>query len=196
MALSFLTGSSCAQDTVSGQGFYDYQSAGKTFRCILPKGWSVYENPFQGREVTDVDGVLVYTGNFENRVTLSVYLFPKGNKLHKNMGKYIAVHSGPVLGVKLEGQDYGPVSDTVLKGIKGKTFQRTLVEYESHVFNQKLRKYVRPLNPRQVSLIETFIVIPAGSGFAAFRYKAPPKSAEMNEPVFRRVVDSFTLLTH
>lgn len=196
LTLSFLAVISFAQNVSSEQNFFDYHSPGKTFRCLLPKGWGIHEIPAHSLEVTGVDGVLVYMGNFENRVTISVNFFPKDNKLHKNMERYIAVHSGPVLGVVLEGQDYGSVSDTMLNGVKGKTFRRTIVEYESHVFNQKLGKYVKPLEPRKVSLTEKFVVIPAGNGFAAFRYKSPPQSAKVNEPVFSLVMDSFTLLIH
>jgi len=195
-ALVFLTGIACAQDSSSGQDFSDYQSPGKTFRCILPKGWNVHEVPDHRRELTKVDGVNAYRGNFEGRVTLSVYYFPEDNKLHKNMERYIEVHSRPVLGMKLEGHDYGPVSDMALKGATGKTFQRSVIEYEDHVFNQKLGKYLEPLYPKQVSLTEIFIVMPAGSGFAAFRYKATPQTSKANEHIFRQVVDSFIFLIY
>jgi hypothetical protein len=194
--LIFLIGIACAQDTSLGQEYSDYQSPGKTFRCILPKGWNVNEVPDHSREVTKVDGVNTYRGNFKDRVTLSVYYFPEGNKLHKNMERYIAVHSRPVLGAKLEGEDYGPVSDMALKGRTGKTFQRSIIEYEDHVFNPKLGKYVEPLHPKEVSLTETFIVMPAGSGFIAFRYKATPQTSKANEHIFRQVVDSFILLIY
>jgi hypothetical protein len=195
-ALVLLIGIAYAQETSLGQEYYDYQSPGKMFRCILPNGWSVHEVPDHSREVTKVDGVNTYRGNFRDRVTLSVYYFPEGNKLHKSMERYIAVHSRPVLGAKLEGEDYEPVSDMELKVGTGKRFQRSIIEYEDHVFIPKLGKYVEPLHPKQVSLTETFIVMPAGSGFVAFRYKATPQDAKANEHIFSRVVDSFTLLIH
>jgi hypothetical protein len=70
-----------------------------------------------------------------------------------------------------------------------------VVEYEDHVYNPRIGRYVEPLHPRQVTLTETFIVAPAGSGFVAFRFKATPEAAKSYESVFHKVVESFSLIT-
>jgi hypothetical protein len=184
--------------TVVAQGgpetsYLEYISPGKNFRCLQPAGWSVLESPEYSREVTKADGFDAYRGGFEDRVTISVRYYPKGNQLYENMEAYIKAHSRPVL-VALPESSYGPVSDIDMKGAKAKTFTLTGVEFESHVFNQKLGVYVEPLHPRKFPYTEKFIVVPAKSGFVAFRCKSRPDMAAQYEGVFRKVIDSFSVL--
>ncbi len=174
-------------------GYVEYISPGKNFRCLQPAGWSVLESPEYSREVTKADGFDAYTGGFEDRVTISVRYYPAGNKLHENMEAYIRAHSRPVL-VALPESSYGPVSDMDVKGARAKTFTRTGIEFESHVYNQRLGTYVEPLHPRKFPYSEKFIVVPAKSGFVAFRYKSRADMSAQYESVFWKVIDSFSFL--
>jgi hypothetical protein len=171
--------------------FTPYESPDKTFRCVVPAGWSIVESPSYSREVSGVDGFDAYRGGFEDRVTISIRYYPPGNKLHKDMDAYIRAYSQPVLTV-LEGQTYGPVKDLDFRGTKARTFERSGYDYESHVYNPKLDRYVEPLHPRKVEYRERFIVMPLKTGFAAFRFKAGPDTAGQYEDVFARVADSFS----
>lgn len=175
------------------QEFQPYKSPDKTFRCVVPSGWSIVENPGYSREVSGVDGFNAYTGGFEDRVTISIHYHPEGNKLHKDMDIYIKRHSRPILGIT-EGQSYGEVRDIDFKGTKARTFESTGYEYESHVYNPKLDRYVEPLHPRKIEYRERFIVMPAGSGFVALRFKARPDMVKQYEDIFAGVADSFSLL--
>lgn len=175
------------------QEFQPYQSPDKTFRCVVPSGWSIMESPGYSREVSKVDGFNAYTGGFEDRVTISIHYHPEGNLLHKDMEIYIKRHSQPILGIQ-EGQSYEKVRDLDFKGTKAKTFERTEYEYESHVYNPKLGRYVEPLHPRKTQYRERFIVMPVKSGFVALRFKARPDMVTQYEDVFARVADSFALL--
>lgn len=175
------------------QEFRPYQSPDGTFRCVLPEGWSIVESPSYSREVSKVDGFNAYTGGFEDRVTISIHYHPEGNLLHKDMDIYIKRHSQPILGIQ-EGQSYEKVRDLDFKGTKARTFERTEYEYESHVYNPKLGRYVEPLHPRKTQYRERFIVMPVKSGFVAFRFKARPDMVRQYEDVFARVADSFALL--
>lgn len=179
---------------VFAQEFKPYQSPDRTFRCALPSGWGIVESPGYSREVSGVDGFDAYSGGFEDRVTISIRYYPRGNKLHKDMDTYIRTFSRPVLAV-MEGQSYGPVKDLDFKGTKAKTFERFGYDYESHVYNQKLDRYVEPLHPRKMEYTERFIVMPAKSGFVAFRYKARPDKVKQYENVFARVTGSFSFPT-
>jgi len=178
---------------VLAQEFTVYKSPDQTFQCVIPSGWNVLESPGYSREVSGVDGFDAYRGGFENRVTISIRYYPKGNKLHKDMETYIRTFSQPVLGIR-EGQSYGAVKDLELKGTKAKNFERSGYDYESHVYNPKLDRYVEPLHPRKVEYTERFIVMPGKSGFVAFRYKARPDLVKQYEGVFNKVTDSFSFL--
>ncbi len=186
-------GTSLAQD--AAQNLSQYSSPDKTFKCLLPAGWAVYESPGHSREVTKVDGVHTYRGGFEDRVSLTVQYYPEGNMLHRDMERYIRVHSAPLPGFEgLEGRSYGPAVQIDLKGAKGMTWERTLYEYESHVYNQKLQRYVTPLHPRKAQYSERFIALPVRGGFAAFVLKARPDEIKNYQDLFSKVVDSFELI--
>ena len=173
--------------------YVQYISPGKNFRCLQPAGWSVLESPEYSREVTKADGVEMYRGGLEDRVTISVRYYPAGNQLHENMEAYIRAHSRPVL-VALPESSYGPVSDMDVKGARAKTFTRNGIEFESHVYNQRLGTYVEPLHPRRFPYTEKFIVVPTKSGFVALRYKSRPDLTAQYEGAFRKVMESFSFL--
>lgn len=179
---------------VFAQEFTAYKSPDQTFQCVIPSGWNVLESPGYSREVSGVDGFDAYRGGFEDRVTISIRYYPKGNKLHKDMETYIRTFSQPVLGIR-EGQSYGAVKDLEIKGTKARTFERSGYDYESHVYNPQLDRYVEPLHPRKMEYRERFIVMPAKSGFIAFRYKARPDMVRQFDDVFKRVTESFSFST-
>jgi len=179
---------------VFAQEFTPYESPDKTFRCVLPSGWSIVESPGYSREVSGVDGFDAYKGGFEDRVTVSIRYYPEGNPLHKDMEIYIKRFSQPILGTPgtMECQSYGEVKGIDFQGVKARTFERSGYDYESHVYNPKLDRYVEPLHPRKMEYRERFIVMPSKNGFIAFRYKARPDMVKQYEGVFAKMTESFS----
>jgi hypothetical protein len=68
------------------------------------------------------------------------------------------------------------------------------IEMAKKISGYFLRRRHFPCIPRKFPYFEKFIVVPAKSGFVAFRCKSRPDMAAQYEGVFRKVIDSFSVL--
>lgn len=188
---SFVPGSGFAYEAASPE-LTEYVSEGNYFTCLVPAGWSRYEAPDPSGELTKVYGIATYQGGIGSRVEISVKYYAKDNKLQKTAEQFIEMHAKPLFGAADEGENYGPVRDILVKGVKSKTFERKRYEYEDHVYDPKTERYYTPLHPRKFEMIERFIVIPGREGFFVLLYEASPDRLKGHEPVFEKVLNSFT----
>lgn len=174
--------------------FKEYISEGNYFRCILPSDWQKMENYFGlSQDEKKVYGIDIFGPGIKDgpRASISAKYYAKGNLLHKTADQFIRLHSQPALGFVLEGNEYGPVTETVVAGRKAKTFERQVFEFIDHVYDPKSGRFYTPIDPKKIPVIEKFIVIPAKEGFYVLRYYAPSEIAEANIKAFEQVVNSF-----
>jgi hypothetical protein len=164
--------------------FEEYLSEGGYFKVILPSGWAKIEQTFGlSSEEKKVYGIDVLGPRSEDGIhsKISVHYYAPGNLLHKTMEKFITTHAQPVLGVNLDGEEYGRVKDDRVAGRDAKVFER------------KVYEYIPPhaVKPKKVGVYERFVVVPSNEGFYVLRYTAPENIAEKYQAVFEKVISSF-----
>ena len=164
--------------------FGEYLSEGGYFKVILPPGWGKIEQTFGlSSEEKKVYGIDVLGPSSEDGIgsKISVHYYAPGNLLHKTMEKFITTHAQPVLGVDLDGREYGQVKDDRVAGRDAKVFERRVYEYiPPHA-----------IKPKKVGVYERFVVMPSNKGFYVLRYTAPEDIAEKYQGVFEKVISSF-----
>jgi hypothetical protein len=167
--------------------FEEYVSEGGYFKVSLPSGWSKIEQTFGlSAEEKKVYGIDVLGPNSEDGIVsrVSVHYYAPGNLLHKTMETFITIHARPVLGVNLDGREYGQVKDDRVAGRPAKVFERKVYEYiPSDVFKRK-----------KIAVYERFLVVPSNKGFYVLRYSAPEDIAEQYQGIFDKAISSFELL--
>jgi hypothetical protein len=164
--------------------FEEYLSEGSYFKVILPSGWSKTEEGFGlSAEEKKVYGIDVLGPSSKDGIVskISVHYYAPGNLLHKTMGTFITIHARPVLGVNLDGREYGQVKDDRVAGRPAKVFERRVYEY------------IPPdaFKPKKIAVYERFVVMPSNKGFYVLRYSAPEDIAEKYQSVFEKGISSF-----
>jgi hypothetical protein len=164
--------------------FEEYLSEGSYFKVILPSGWSKTEEGFGlSAEEKKVYGIDVLGPSSKDGIVskISVHYYAPGNLLHKTMETFITIHARPVLGVNLDGREYGQVKDDRVAGRPAKVFERRVYEY------------IPPdaFKPKKIAVYERFVVMPSNKGFYVLRYSAPEDIAEKYQSVFEKGISSF-----
>jgi len=164
--------------------FEEYLSEGGYFRVILPSGWGKTEERFGlSSEEKKVYGIDVFGPRSKYGIVskISVHYYAPGNLLYKTMETFITIHAQPVLGVNLDGREYGQVKDDRVAGRPAKVFER------------KVYEYIPPdsFKPKKIAVYERFVVMPSNKGFCVLRYTAPEDIAEKYQGVFQKVISSF-----
>ncbi len=164
--------------------FEEYLSEGGYFKVILPSGWGKIEQSFGlSSEEKKIYGIDVLGPSSEDGIAskISAHYYAPGNLLHKTMEKFITTHAQPVLGVNLDGEEYGRVKDGRVAGRDAK------------VFDRKVYEYIPPhaIRPKKIGVYERFVVVPSSKGFYVLRYRAPENIAEKYQDVFENVISSF-----
>jgi hypothetical protein len=181
-ALSFAAGPALAGAS-SGQVYTE----GKYFTVSIPAGWVKKD---EGLGLSDAEKK-VYGAEFfgpqagKFAVRIGVQYYAPGNLVHPTQEKFIKLHSGPALGVNLNGKVYGKVA----KGKAG--------NYYAKVFERKTYEYDPPtaLEPKKIHIYEKFYVVPVKRGFFVLRYYAPMDLAKANLKQYEDLVASFKPLT-
>lgn len=159
-------------------------SEGKFFEFAIPDGWGTIETTM-GRSSEDkgIYGVDMIGPEEEGGIapSISVKYFAKGNALFRSAELYLRIHSEPIPGLGIDGDEYGAVTDFQIAGRIAKSFDR-----KKHTFIGPKRIKMTP-----IPVYERYIVLPAGENFYVLHYYSVYSSAKTNLPAFDSVVASF-----
>lgn len=166
--------------------FVEYKSSGNYFQCKIPTDWNIYEPAFGlSAEEKKVYGVTLFGPPNGSPVAplISVHYYAPGNLLHKTIEVFIRTHAEPVLGFVAEGKSYGKVREIELAGRKAQTFDRIDLRFIGE----------RALHPLKVSMLEKFIVVPAGKdeGFYVLKLSVPAATKDKYAAIFEEIAKSF-----
>jgi len=180
------------------ESFYLYR-AEECFTCEIPAGWSKEER-LSGLSPDEkkVYGVILHGPGY-GAVPIKIYVhyYAAGNLLYRSPEHYIKVFSLPSLGIALEGDHYGPVTDETDLARAAKTFERLKNEYLANPVpglpdDEDGKVYERgEMMAVPFPIRERFVVVPAEEGFYALRYSAPAEHFMDFLGVFTRVKQSF-----
>jgi len=159
-------------------------SEGKYFQCALPEGWTKIDATMgQSSEESRIYGVDIIgpLGDEEIAPSISVKYFAKGNKLYRSAEEFIRMHSEPIPGLSIRGDEYGAVTDLQIAGRIATTFER-----KKHTFKRPRQVVNTP-----IPVYEHYIVLRAGEGFYVLNLYSVFPSAKTNRLFFDSVVASF-----
>jgi hypothetical protein len=184
-------------ESSSRERFYLYR-AEDFFTCEVPADWSKEErHSGLSPDEKKVYGVILHGPDYGAvPIKISIQYYAAGNLLYRSPEHYIKVFSLPSLGIALEGDWYGPVSDETVFSRAAKTFERLKSEYLANPVlglpdNEDGKVYERvEMAAVPVPIRERFLVVPADQGFYALRYSAPAEHFMEFLRVFVRVKQS------
>ncbi|MBM4348858.1 MAG: hypothetical protein FJ106_03110 [Deltaproteobacteria bacterium] len=164
--------------------FKEYVSEGSYFRITMPLDWRKME---EGLGLS-AEEKKVYGFNFFGPIShdgivssISVHYYGSGNLLYQDAEQYLNIFSQPILGITLEGSEYGQVRAGLVSGRLAYLFERKVFEFKRprQIVNQKIPVY------------ERFVVLSADKGFFALKYSASEDIADKYQDVFEKIVGSF-----
>ena len=164
--------------------FAECQSQGGYFRINMPLDWHKIDEGFG----LYADEKRIYGANLSGPTSkdgiaslISAHYYAPGHVLHETMERFLNIHAQPVLGLNLDGKEYGPVRMEIVAGRPSKVFERKVYEYIPP----------RSFNPKKIPLYERFVVIPASKGFFVLHYSAPGDISDTSREVFEKVLSAF-----
>lgn len=158
-----------------------YAMEGDRFKCDFPKGWEIGRDRIADKVEKVYGAEAVGPRTKEGApVKISVEYYSKENTLFKDSAGYLDRNAkeGPL---KIKENKYGPVTDVLVAGLKGKIFER-----ETSI-------YLPPGNPMaaRVAIKEKVAVLTANDGFYVLRYYAPASLYLKHLPAYDRTLKSF-----
>jgi hypothetical protein len=182
----------------SRESFYLYQ-AEDHFTCEVPAGWSKEEHHSGlSPDEKKVYGIILNGPGFGAvPIKIDLHYYAAGNLLYRSPEHYIKVFSQPSLGIALEGDQYGPVTEVIVFARVAKTFERLKNLYTADPvlglpYDKAGKVYEQgEMMAKPFPVREQFVVVPAEEGFYALRYSAPAEHFIKFIDLFVRVKQSF-----
>jgi len=174
-----------------------YTCEGNYFNALVPKAWEKTEKGHPYGDLTNIYGVkLRGPKNADGAPVAISLLYYSGEKFFKTHGEYINNRLNSLARVDYDVKQV-PV-DIEIAGRRGikfslKTFELvTLPGWHAPARSEGDPRIYEIAPPsKQVTMAESFIVVPAGKGFYVLHYRAPEDSAEEYRGVFQKVTASF-----
>ncbi|MBF0327587.1 MAG: hypothetical protein HQL10_00340 [Nitrospirae bacterium] len=171
--------------------FIKYRSAKGFFSCLIPKKWSRHENPSLNNDLNRIYGTKVFTKNDEGSATISINFYAKGNTMYKNYAHFIQTFSKPIKGLSDKDEKYSPVKNIIISSLKGKTFERTVFDYEGLAYDPTTASFRSHSTASKRPVFERFVALPAKEGFYVLRLRYPKESTDRYDAVFEKILKSF-----
>ncbi|TAN41404.1 MAG: hypothetical protein EPN22_15495 [Nitrospirae bacterium] len=195
LSITAMAGGACAVDAyMASDGsieFTKYRSAKGRFSCLIPKKWSRHENPSLNNDINRIYGTKVFTKENGASVSISINFYAKGNTMYKNYAHFIQTFSKPIKGLSDKDEKYSPVKKIVVSSINGKTFERTVFEYEGLAYDPATASFSTYTTAQKKPVIERFVALPAKEGFYVLRFRYPEESTGRYDQVFKKILESF-----
>lgn len=177
--------------TVDNTEFIKYRSPKGFFSCLLPKKWGRHENPSLNNDLNRIYGTKVFTKDDGGHVNISVNFYAKGNTMYKNYDHFIRTFSKPVKGLSDKDEKYAPVKKIIVSSLRGKTFERTVFEYEGLTYNPATASFSIHATAPKRPVIERFVALPAREGFYVLRFRCPREFSGRYGAIFEKIIESF-----